>query len=169
MTNISTFIERYFKSPPILFRAYKSQVYGINFYTDIYEIAEFKSKIKTNEKNTTVKPSQDYYVEWLMRLNIINSVDDPVWVFSVPIFPFSTLVLEAHYWKQPDLLFRLVINTMDSFLWLIFEIKKFTLEENDMYMIEEVDEWGKLAPSNVSFIAAKIAESVANSWIRKVD
>ncbi len=169
MAKLSTFIERYFKSPPIPFGTYKSQAYGINFYADIHETAEFESEVETDGINTTVKPSKDYRAEWLMRLDILNSVDDPVPVFSAPIFPFGTLVLMADHWGQPDLLFRLVINAMDSSLWLIFEFKKFTLEGNDMYMIKEGDEWGKLAPDDIPFTAARIAESVADSWIGKED
>ena len=104
-----------------------------------------------------------------MRLDILHSVDDPVPVFSAPIFPFGTLVLMDDYWGEPDQLFRLVINAMDSSLWLIFEFKKYTDVGNDKYVIGEGDEWGKLAPDDVPFTAARIAESVADSGIGKAD
>lgn len=162
-------MQRYDQSPTIPFGIYKSQAYGISFHANIRETADFESEVETDGINAVVELGKDNRADWLMRLDILDSVDDPVPVFSAPIFPFGTLVLMDDYWAEPDMLFRLVINAMDSSLWLIFEFKKYTDVGNDKYMIGEGDEWGKLAPDDVPFTAARIADSVADSGIGKAD
>ena len=155
-------MERYNGAPHIPFGTYKSQAYGISFYGNICETADFEYKVVTDGIG------KDKRAEWLMGLDILHSVDNSVPVFSAPIFPFGTLVL-ADDLIEPDMLFRLVINAIDSSLWLVFEYKRYTHVGCDEYIIGEGDEWGKLAPDDVPFTAARIADSVADSGIGKAD
>lgn len=48
--------------------------------------------------------------------DILHSVDNPVPVFSAPIIPFGTLVPLDDSLAEPDMLFRLAINAIDSSL-----------------------------------------------------
>lgn len=162
-------MQRYHGAPPIPFGTYKSQAYNISFVADIYGTADSDIEFKTDEMNAVVELRKDYRAEWLMRLDILESVDKPVLVFSAPILPFGTLVPINDSPAEPDMLFRLVINAMDSSLWLVFEFKRYTEIEGYKYIIEEEDKWGKLAPDDVPFTAARIADSVAESGIGKAD
>ena len=162
MAKISLFIKRYNAAPYIPLGTYKSQAYGISFYADIVETADFESENDMDE----VDVDKDYRAEWLMRLDILDSVDNPEPAFSAPIIPFGTLVLMDDHTSEPDMLFRLVINAMDSSLWLVFEFRRYA---DDKYTIGEGDEWGQLDPEDVPFTAARIAELVANSGIGKAD
>ena len=165
LAKISLFIKGYNDAPPIPLGTYKSQAYGISFYADIVETAEFESEDDMDE----VDVDKDYRAEWLMRLDILHSVDNPELVFSAPTIPFGTLVSMDDHTSEPDMLFRLVINAIDSSLWLVFEFSRYTDVGCDKYTIGKGDEWGKLAPDDVPFTAARIAESVADSGIGKAD
>ncbi len=158
-------MKRYNDAPPIPLGTYKSQAYGISFYANIVETADFESENDMDE----VDVDKDYRAEWLMRLDILASVDNPEPAFSAPIIPFGTLVSMDDHTSEPDMLFRLVINAMDSSLWLVFEFRRYTDVGCDKYTIGEGDEWGKMAPDDVPFTAARIAESVADSGIGKAD
>lgn len=70
--------------------------------------------------------------------------------------------------EEQDTGFRFVINTLDSSLWLIFEFKRFKFLGYER-IIREGDEWGKLAPDDLPFIAARIANAVLDSGIGKRD
>ena len=169
LTKFSDFMERYYQAPHIPFGTYKSRAYGISFYANIYETADSEFELETDERNAVVEPGKDYRARYLMRLDILHSAANPVPVFSAPIIPFGTLVPMDDNSAEPDQLFRLVINAIDSSLWLVFEFKRYTDVGCDKYIIGEGDEWGKLAPDDVPFTAARIAESVADSGIGKAD
>ena len=68
--------------------------------------------------------------------------------------------------EEQDTGFRFVINAIDASLWLVLEFKRFTFLGCER-IIREVDEWGKLAPEDVPFTAARIANSVLDSGIGK--
>lgn len=162
-------MERYQDAPPIPFGTYKSQAYNIFFYDSLYETADFSSENVTDGMNAVIKLGKDQRAEWLRGLDILHSVDDPIPIFSAPIFLFGTLFPANDDPTEPEMLFRLVINAIDSSLWLVFEFKRYTQVGCDEYIIGEGDEWGKLSPDDVPFTAAKIADSVADSGIGKKD
>ncbi len=154
---------------PVPFGTYKSQAYNILFGDDLYGTADSDIESETEGMNTVVRQCKDHRATWLMRLDILHSVDNPVLVFSAPIIPFGTLVPINDNSADPDVLFRLVINAIDSSLWLVYEFKRYTDVGCEKYIIGERDEWGKLAPDDVPFTAARIADSVANCGIGKAD
>lgn len=169
MAKLSDLMEMYDKPPSIPFGTYKSQAYGISFYASICETADFPYKKVTDGMSAVIELGKDKRANWLMGLDILHSVDDPVPIFSAPILPFGTLVLANNNPIEPEMLFRLVINAIDSSLWLVFEFKRYTHVGCEEYIIGEGDEWGKLFPNDVPFTAAKIADSVADSGIGKAD
>ena len=158
----------YHAAPLIPFGTYKSEAYHISFMNDIYKTADSDTESETDGINAVIERRKDYRSDFLMRLDILQSVDNPVLVFSAPIIPFGTLVTIDDP-PEPDMLFRLVINAIDSSLWLVFEFKRYTEVGCDKYIIGEGDKWGKLAPDDVPFTAAKIADSVAESGFGKAD
>ena len=162
LAKISNLLMKYNGAAPLRFGIYKSQAYNIRFYDNICETADFDIK-------AMAELGKDKRAEWLMRLDILQSVENPVPVFSAPIVPFGTLVLANNDPIEHNMLFRLVINAIDSSLWLVFEFKRYTYAGCDEYIIGEGDEWGKLAPDDVPFTAARIADSVLDSGIGKVD
>lgn len=154
---------------PIPFGTYKSQAYNIRFCNDLYGTADSDIESETDGINVVVGQCYDHRATWLMRLDILHSVDNPVLVFSAPIIPFGTLEPINDNSEDPDMVFRLVINAIDSSLWLVYEFKRYTDVGCDKYIIGEGDEWGKLAPDDVPFTAARIADSVADCGIGKAD
>ena len=128
------------------------------FGDDLYGTADSDIESETEGMNTVVGKCKDHRATWLMRLDILHSVDHPVLVFSAPIIPFGTLVPINDNSADPDVVFRLVINAIDSSLWLIYEFKRYTDVGCENYIIGEGDEWGKLAPDDVPFTAARIAD-----------
>ena len=97
--------------------------------------------------NAVVELREDKRAEWLMGFDILHSVDNPLPVFSAPIVPFGTLVLADDDPIEPDMLFRLVINAIDSSLWLVFGFKRYTDVGCDEYIIGEGDEWANWLPT----------------------
>lgn len=169
LAKLSDLIERYNRKPRIPFGTYKSRAYAISFYDSLCETADFPYEKVTDGMNAVIELGKDKRAEWLVGLDILHSVDDHVPIFSAPIFLFGTLVLASNDGVEPEMLFRLVINAIDSSLWLVFEFKRYTHVGCDEYIIGEGDEWGKLFPDDVPFTAAKIADSVADSGIGKAD
>lgn len=134
--------------------------------------ADSSSENVTHGINAVIKLGKDKRAEWLRGLDILHSVDDPTPIFSAPIFLFGTLYPandDLDDLEEPEMLFRLIINAIDSSLWLVFEFKRYTGVGCDEYIIGEGEEWGKLSPDDVPFTAAKIADSVADSGIGKKD
>ena len=87
---------------------------------------------------------------------VVYSVDDPFPIFSAAIFLFGTLFpANDDNPIEPEMIFRLAINAVDSALWLVFEFHRYTHLGCDKYIIGEVDEWGKLFAGDVPFTAGK--------------